>query len=345
MNAKNTLFGLVMFLALLLTASASFNQTGSALQETETTFELSSSQMNLLTGELHEESEEKHFCRVFLVLVKEPLPTMHLMQSNEQFTIAATFNSNITVEQRIVIRQAITEWEEIIETRGFTPALYPIEFSNGLMPEETLGSTVVSIGQQTGDLYSAEIMLNNHESNAWFIDPTPAEDSEFDEAPPSGYDLLTVVRHEIGHAVGWIETTHVKSLIRDNVFDIDRLNIATTYPESMHSDSHIHVDDLMSTKLGPSKRRSISQYPTCSLVARAYHYDITMKFVDGTYRSNGRGSVNDPWDTFTEGIIWTPSGNQMLVIPGIYQETIPLILSAPMTIRAARGGNAVITGP
>ena len=37
----------------------------------------------------------------------------------------------------------------------------------------------------------------------WFIDTTPAEDSEFDGTPPTGIDLLTVLLHEIGHVLGF----------------------------------------------------------------------------------------------------------------------------------------------
>ena len=38
----------------------------------------------------------------------------------------------------------------------------------------------------------------------WFVDPTPANDSEFAgrKPPPAGMDLLTVVMHELGHELG-----------------------------------------------------------------------------------------------------------------------------------------------
>jgi hypothetical protein len=40
----------------------------------------------------------------------------------------------------------------------------------------------------------------------WFVDPTPANDSEFASGkPPAGMDLLTVVMHELGHEVGLLD--------------------------------------------------------------------------------------------------------------------------------------------
>ncbi|MHC4323888.1 MAG: zinc metalloprotease, partial [Planctomycetota bacterium] len=298
MNTKDFFFRMAFFMILLLTASAGFNRTGSPLQQTKVLPSGTQTQLD----EFHEESESRHFCRVVMVPVKGPPPTIRLMQSTGQFSIDPTFHTNVTAEQRVVIRQAISEWEEIIETRGFTAARYPIDFSNGPISGDALGWTGVTVGVPSGDLYSAEITFNNDSSTAWYVDPTPADDAEFDDSPPSGYDLLTVARHEIGHAVGWVESARVENLLSNSVFDVSRLNIATTYPESMHTDPDIHADDIMCAVLGSSTRRSISIYPSCALVARAYHYDLTMRFVDSFYEDAETGSVNEPWNTFTEGI-------------------------------------------
>jgi hypothetical protein len=42
--------------------------------------------------------------------------------------------------------------------------------------------------------------------NGWFIDATPADDSECtDGSAPAGMDLLTVVMHECGHVLGFTD--------------------------------------------------------------------------------------------------------------------------------------------
>src|SRR6267143_4790441 len=47
----------------------------------------------------------------------------------------------------------------------------------------------------------------------WFVDPSPHDNSEFSPDPsiarrfvggPAGFDLLSTVLHETGHALGWI---------------------------------------------------------------------------------------------------------------------------------------------
>ena len=37
----------------------------------------------------------------------------------------------------------------------------------------------------------------------WFVDRTPGDDREFGGRGPAGYDLLTVVEHELGHVIGF----------------------------------------------------------------------------------------------------------------------------------------------
>jgi hypothetical protein len=281
------------------------------------------------------------FCQAVFVVVKGPESGVRAAQSTGRFTIQATFHSNVTARQRAVILQAVDEWEAFMETRGFTPANYPITFSNGSLPDRTLGQTTTSYWD-TGNLQSAAIVFNDDPATGWFVDPTPADDTEFEAGGPDGIDLLTVARHEIAHALGWGSTPRVTSLLNGAVFDPDRLNIATTYPDSFHADPDAHVDDLMIPSIRESVRRSISVYPDGALLARAFHYDIVCRFVDRGYSGIGHGSANAPWTTLLEGINLTPLGYHVLLVPRAYAEPVPLVLDEPLTMSAARGGDAVI---
>jgi hypothetical protein len=283
---------------------------------------------------------------VILIPIYVPPSQRQLLQSNEPFTINATFAANVTAAQRAVFQQAINEWTAIIRTRGFTPSNYPITFTNGPLSGTLLANTTTTFNSSSGDLISASITFDNDGTSTFYVDPNPADDTEFNvtppATPPAGTDLLTVARHEIGHAIGWINANRVTNLSSGNVFDAERLNIAMTTMGGQHTDPTVHTNDMMVPNLPASTRRSISLYPAAAMLARAYFYDITMRFVDGAYVGTETGSANQPWNTVREGAELTPDGMQLLLMPRTYHEAVPL--SRRMTITVARGGSAVI-GP
>lgn len=125
------------------------------------------------------------------------------VQRGGAFAIVPTFGAGVTAARQVVIQQAINEWQSIIETAGVNPNNYPITFSyEPLAGSQTLAETATFVFFDNGDLGNAEIRIDP--GFTWFEDPTPADDSEFAGGGPPGFDLLTVVRHEIGHAVGWV---------------------------------------------------------------------------------------------------------------------------------------------
>ena len=71
-----------------------------------------------------------------------------------------------------------------------------IDFRIADLPDTALGVTT------TGVIY-IDVDAAGH---GWFIDPTPGDDSEFllagDQGEQNRVDLLTVVAHEMGHALG-----------------------------------------------------------------------------------------------------------------------------------------------
>src|SRR5262245_17611167 len=53
--------------------------------------------------------------------VKTHASARQTLPSSEPFSISATFDANVTSQQRAVFQQAINEWTAIIQTRGVTP--------------------------------------------------------------------------------------------------------------------------------------------------------------------------------------------------------------------------------
>lgn len=281
---------------------------------------------------------------VIMVPVEAPMLALKPKQMAASLGINASFDANVTNQQRAVIQQAINEWTAIIRSSGVTPANYPIAFSNGPLTGSKLASTATTFNKNSGDLISANMTIDNRPSTTWYVDPNPADDVEFNVTPPAmppaGTDLLTVVRHELGHALGWTGTNRVNPLLSGDIFDPTRFNIGTVGGGS-HTDPNIHANDIMNPSLGASTRRPISLYPAATMLARAYFYDIAMNFVDSGNAGDESGSASQPWNTVREGADLAQFG-QLLLTPKTYNETVPLTLSRPMIISVARGGNAFI---
>ncbi len=278
---------------------------------------------------------------VILIPVEVTELTSESLQTNEPFSINATFDANVTAQQRAVFQQAINEWTAIIRTRGVTPGNYPITFSNGPLTGMTLALGTTTFNSRNGNLISSSIVFDDRPATIWYVDPNPSDDVELISAPPAGYDLLSVARHELGHALGWTNTMRVTALISGNDFDPTHLNIGTVDGGGRHADPNVHANDIMVPSIPISVRRPISLYPAASMVARAYFYDIAMSYVNSTYLGTETGSANAPWNTVREGANLAPFG-QLLLTSGTYNEVAPLTLSRPMTIKVARGGSALI---
>jgi hypothetical protein len=277
------------------------------------------------------------------------------------FSVNATYNANITTSQRAVIEQAIADWEAIIKDAGALPNPYPISFLNGPLSGTTIGlhSKVLDA---SGLPVSSTITVDNDGSVCWYIDPTPASDTEFTSgaspcASSSGNcstdgttsctgnstDLLTVVRHEVGHAMGWTSTTTLTSFLTGVMFDSGRWTIAMEPGGTMHADPAVFPGDLMIPSIGSNSRRAIELYPDAVVGALHYTRDITMGFVDvdGPFLF---GMAGFPWDTVVKGLAFGESGEPLLLAPGTYDEvgTTSLEVTSAQTLLATNGGSAVI---
>lgn len=106
----------------------------------------------------------------------------------------------------------------------------------------------------------------------------------FDTADPpsSEYDALSITRHEIGHAMGFVngfyvdsfstagETDKWSSLIDANfVFDPGGLDVQMEEDETHMADS----EDLMATSIANGERKSIGQ-TNLDMLALAYGYEV-----------------------------------------------------------------------
>jgi hypothetical protein len=91
-----------------------------------------------------------------------------------------------------ILQQAGLLWANAGLSASQSQLLAGVRFEIADLPGAQLG--VSSGGTVTLDADAA--------GYGWFIDPTPADNSEFESGSPSGIDLLSAVLHELGHELG-----------------------------------------------------------------------------------------------------------------------------------------------
>lgn len=266
-------------------------------------------------------------------------------------TLQAYFDQDITAAERVVILHAMAEWDTILIASGTTPSPYAIGFHHAALPGSTLAQADTD-RYSNGILMFSNIDIDNDGSTTWFVDPSPGNDAEFDGGmAPAGHDLLTVVRHEIGHAIGWVGALNpfVESYVSDSVFDPVRLNILVTPPDGdpetsdgNHANPSAHPGDLMIPTFPSGTRRPIRLYPDATLPARAFSYELPVRVIDRNATGSPQtGSVHAPFTSLNLALINAPSNSVFLFIPGDYAEPAGLFpLQSAMTLLAARGSGA-----
>jgi len=282
---------------------------------------------------------------VFLKIVE--LPEIAAKPSQGVFSIDESFE-NFNLGQQIPVYYAIREWEALIDSSGFNRSNFPITFRFGPLDPNGVLAVTVPTADGNGNLLSAEITFDNDGSTNWFIDNSPEDDSEFLSGDlPQGVGLLSVTRHEIGHALGWNTSERVTVHLSGNTFDQSLLNIATTTEGGLHTDPNVHVDDIMVPAIGTGVRRSISLYPSVAMMSQSFHYWIShLRCVANTNNASQTGSVYQPWSRVQVGVMDTPARSLLIIGPGTYNERVQSMRPAGdwLEIIAPRDATAVIIG-
>jgi hypothetical protein len=264
------------------------------------------------------------------------------------FSFAATWDTSVTNRAgwQNVIQFAMNEWQAVLTDNGCSTNPLPTYVRvRSLGAGNLLALTNVFSSAANGCVVFDTLTIDP--KWAWFVDPTPGNDSEFNDPvlpPPAGFDLLSTVRHELGHAVGWVQTSRIMPLMTDSTFGGARMNILTTTTRGVgwHVNPDWLPDDLMVPSTPTAVRRKISFYPDVATVARGFDGGMPVGWVDPTHVGVETGMPSFPWRTLGTAQASTPGAWPIWLAGMTHHVPVNFVITELGNFEAVRGGAAVV---
>jgi hypothetical protein len=208
--------------------------------------------------------------------------------------------------RKAVIEQAVVEWETRVKDEGTFDVTFTFASSGSFLGQWqgggsfTVGTDVYpwTAGLTHTVTFNAAYLTGN--PSMWW-DPTPATGGD---VPTNRWDVLSTVRHELGHALGFTTGLYVnnfgtpgqvdrwKSHVSGSTFDPGGLNVSLASVNNLSHllDSGATQGDLMVPSLVNGVRRPIGM-TDMQMLALSQGY--TMDFFPGDFNNDGVVNLAD----------------------------------------------------
>lgn len=221
-----------------------------------------------------------------LMLGTSPCEAMNIIWTNRN---SSAFDST----ERGVVDAAIDIWEYLIVDNGTSNNTFSVFINQGPIDGSgnTLGYATSPTVDGNGNPYFSVLRIDEADEGSFYDDPTPLDRSDdfpiqsatpyvyFSGASPAAgkVDLLSVVMHELGHALGFAAgysrfNSKISTVEGVRRFDNLGMNLALQ-PDNSHVSTN-HVPDLMQPSAGTANRKLPSTDDITAL-ARAFDYILT----------------------------------------------------------------------
>lgn len=269
-----------------------------------------------------------------------------------------TPTDTFTVAERAVIDQAISLWNQILPGGiAFNLTVEGGSTSSVELGGNTLARTSSYTEDGSGNPASALIRVDHDAGNAgtWFIDPTPNDNSEFTNLATrfcatsitaTGSDLLSVMCHELGHALGFTSSytdyaANVQNSAGPNTFyQGATFTVDLVDGDMAHLDPTANADDLM-VPTTPGDTRRLPTDLDAQILADAFGYTVVTPSTVASFLTNfnvttGELVINGDPDLGDDTItIVRNADNLDVTVDGITEQ---FAWASVTSIRVASGG-------
>jgi PEP-CTERM motif len=196
-------------------------------------------------------------------------------------TIKPDFQGTPTQTQKDLFADAIREWTSCLMGPNGQNVTLTIKVSFMALPAGELGGTSNLKADANGNPMSADIEISNGADMYFgFAEPVPADK----------FDALTVMKHEVGHALGFAGgkpedglgykkwNDQITAMGTDAIFDKNGLNVMLDGPVTdangrSHVDPTKYPNDVMQPELGKGTRRHPSDLDY-RMLGKAFGYVV-----------------------------------------------------------------------